>query len=1199
MAELKSRSCAAKDPTSATMNRDSSTDAPATVKTTKSKDAGGLWIWPRRLSAARVFGFGLSRSQPSQTERVEIEIASPTGLATTGQLSIPRSPVDVVGMEVNPASNMPKHAVGDPSTGNSSQSSFTSLAPPVPPAPVPPLRRPRRPAQKTPMQRLDESDSADSTLTLDWFDLSTASRNQMSDRQAETGRVSLAHSDTVRSSNPGTVLSTFDASLAMEAVSTAATSVSPATSTPAKPTSMSASNETIIDHTARPGTGDFFMSPALTVSRRLSESSDAGTKEILLSDRESLAGPKMSSDSFIRGPIDEQHPDLQTFYPVGASLVRPARPIVSDVIPPLSPMTKEEAVSALPRRVGAVPDLSSPPTSSGRDESLGRAKSPRLQQSTLTEHGRSFRSVRSFRSTSDGSVRRYRPLPTIPGRSRGYSMDPTIDHRDASHEADSFVTADAHVRHGSTEQTRAGQRDGLPLHKDLPLRDAQISPPMLTGMVAGVSSPTQWSHSTPDQSGTGIERYGYRLSSASTVSVKSPVLGTRPLPSISDRSIDAISASAELHAKKANQRRSCNSSQNNSERPSLSPSAFYGDKTHFKHPTRSPAGPRASWSSADGPWSAAVTSSSILGAVRGMAAPETMVNDSEVLQRALSQPRDDAYRNTDIYSMSHVATKDEDQNAELTRLEKSRSSSGALPRPSKIENIELPDSLERAPFADTGVQASLAALRALESPGESLRTILARQRIFGEPDASVTEFLRESRILNQDDEDPLAMRGSRQSRRAAPYPRFRNACYSSEELSSSGRSLSGRRAEAVRGRHRRDETGMAEVSRASFVETSGHGSDSEGATLAAIRSVRNATADHLGSFACGAAGVEEVLSLRHLAAWEDLSGLRQPSRDPSAASSRPARANDLARDDQTNSAATSPIDAPLKGEHPQMPRHDRYVTALSHTSEQDTQRQVRDEQPRPAHRESPEILRETATNLQANTGLPASTMSPALLLRRERLASQVPSTVYKGSHIAFTPSAEMGSPLIQQLSMRSPSLPLELAFAGRRNSRNVDTPDTGTVASRIGNDADLMTRSILSKQQQRSRSDVHGSSIRNNIRNSIRNTKMSTHLPGRHETDKSRFDVQLEDLLLLREKVLQAGSPSRLDGLNASFDHSDTVSMSQDPLYSMDRSARRPRNSSISSKRRSRSSKLGYTMPDILAWQAGLDKSNEASTTIM
>ncbi|KAI3481852.1 hypothetical protein L1887_55501 [Cichorium endivia] len=38
-------------------------DPPAEMTKSRSKEAGGLWIWPRRPSAARVFSFGLSRSQ--------------------------------------------------------------------------------------------------------------------------------------------------------------------------------------------------------------------------------------------------------------------------------------------------------------------------------------------------------------------------------------------------------------------------------------------------------------------------------------------------------------------------------------------------------------------------------------------------------------------------------------------------------------------------------------------------------------------------------------------------------------------------------------------------------------------------------------------------------------------------------------------------------------------------------------------------------------------------------------------------------------------------------------------------------------------------------------------------------------------------------------------------------------------------------
>lgn len=215
--------------------------------------------------------------------------------------------------------------------------------------------------------------------------------------------------------------------------------------------------------------------------------------------------------------------------------------------------------------------------------------------------------------------------------------------------------------------------------------------------------------------------------------------------------------------------------------PPLSPSAFY-DATPQAQYLPTPATQRHSWTSSEQPWSAATATSSTSGAAHGFAHPGQTISDSDALHRAHSHP---SPLHTYDAPMQSPKTLDADD-AELTRLEQTRS--GIRVPPAPAPEVQLPDSLERAPFADTGVQASLAALRALESPGESLRTIFARQRIFGEPDASVVEMLRESRIWESwvGDEEVRAVCGPRRRRRVGPYPM-------SEEEVSSGRSVGGRR----------------------------------------------------------------------------------------------------------------------------------------------------------------------------------------------------------------------------------------------------------------------------------------------------------------------------------------------------------------------------------------------------------------------
>ncbi|CDW96725.1 hypothetical protein, partial [Sporisorium scitamineum] len=301
--------------------------------------------------------YGLRREPPPSsslppTVRIQ-EHRSSRAIPIEGQKQR-RVPVDVVGMAIDSSSTTPSRSFGGGlDTGNLSQSSFTSLAPPVPPSPVPPLRKQRRPSAQA-VTRQDRSDSADSSFTVSLADIKNGSSTQNLQQNLAAGQLVPPASAATVSAGAGTVPSSMGTLSAVGESSTAATSVN-ATST-SQPTP------------ARKGAGGspvhLTLSPALTASGRLSEASDSGTKEILLSDRDSSAGPKMSSDSFIRGPFDEQHPDLHSFYPAGTALTRPIGYTVPTTVPsPLSRMTELRAESPPPRHVGAVPDLSARPAS--------------------------------------------------------------------------------------------------------------------------------------------------------------------------------------------------------------------------------------------------------------------------------------------------------------------------------------------------------------------------------------------------------------------------------------------------------------------------------------------------------------------------------------------------------------------------------------------------------------------------------------------------------------------------------------------------------------------------------------------------------------------------------------------------------------------------------------------------------------------
>lgn len=210
---------------------------------------------------------------------------------------------------------------------------------------------------------------------------------------------------------------------------------------------------------------------------------------------------------------------------------------------------------------------------------------------------------------------------------------------------------------------------------------------------------------------------------------------------------------------------------------------------------------------------------------------------------------------------------------------------------------------------------------------------------------------------------------------------------------------------------------------------------------------------------------------------------------------------------------------------------------------------------------------------------PASTMSPALLLKHERVASQVPSSIGPaGSRVAFPSSvATGGSRSIQPASLRSASMLYESSIDTRRGTYGMDERESSLATE--------LTAERMHHPRQRSRSDVHASRSRNS------------------RIDKaSRYDAQLEELLLLREKVLRlerSGKYGRFDSINsASVNHAASLSIEGDHARDSELLTGRPRHSSISSKRKSRPSKLGYTTPDIMAWKAGLGSGSTTSSFV-
>lgn len=1112
--------------------KDNDTKYSASVEADKVKEQGGFWNWPRRSSASRILSFGLSRARPGRHPRIEIEDAPSSRFEVHQPPVSPRSKVNVVGMPSMPPSTVPKRDAYGPSTGSSTRSSFSSLAPPVPPSPLPPLRPIRRGSQQTQITfRQDRIGSADSSFASCLAEAKNGRSTTCLHQAIPEETVPPPPSATVVSAVSAaseTGPSTSAAASAVGRPSTAATSLSAAP----EPKDSSGPIEALKGIF---GGKKGYLSPSPANSRPLSETSDAGTKEILLSDRESLAGPKMSSDTFARRSFEERHPDLQSYYPASAFLSSSARPRFSGIsLSPLSRMADLDGEASRMRHVGAVTDVSAS-TASRNNDIRGNDQSVDPQHEQTPRPSRSLHYARPFRSTSDASTQLNRPLPAVPVRNRSYSLDPASMQRVST----SFSPAE-HVQAKSLGGYSSTQEiDGLPPRNTQPTF-------MLMGMVAAATSPTEATHRSHDRNSIGGENYARRTSRSSIGSLTSHMAEPHTLPSTLNRNAAAAAEAEKAQSKGAFRRpASLVVPRGAHEGPPLSPSAFYeGSFQRLKRPVASPMGPRQSWSSAEDQSSPAVmTPVSTQGLVRGIDSPGDAKSEGSGFGKTLVDAQTPSTWNGNRYPSTLAATVDDEQDVELLRLENTRSGRGSLPRPPPSSGSSgLPDSLERAPYPDTGVQASLAALRARESPGESLRTILARQRILGQPDESMTEFLRESHILDAEsrleEEAMRAASGPRRRRRSAPYPQSGGSRYSSDEFSSSGRSLSGFRAEAARRRRQRNNTGMADASGSWTFRMGARESDSESTMLTAIRLGRSLVKNTLADTGT----VEDVSDLNeHDARLE-------ASVAPETTEVQPARRIVSASSVAPRRESVSPVQDTFLRTHqdehagrPKRPRHQRYVTAPSQADP-------------------------TALSAQPN--------------------AQLPDTVAQSDTLQPSQSNEDGSAYPTSRSVSTPHAHIRPIWNGSKHGLEASDARTTKFPEEALDDR-MTQRMLAQRQRQRSHSDTHTSASRS--------SKFTSRRAGRLDDERSRYDAQIEDLLLLREKVLQLEASIghvRQTDLRASFEDDQRGSVSMEDL------ARRSRKSSISSKRKSRPSKLGYTMPDIVAWQAGLRdniSSNKAS----
>ncbi|PWN50537.1 hypothetical protein IE53DRAFT_89268 [Violaceomyces palustris] len=249
---------------------------------------------------------------------------------------------------------------------------------------------------------------------------------------------------------------------------------------------------------------------------------------------------------------------------------------------------------------------------------------------------------------------------------------------------------------------------------------------------------------------------------------------------------------------------------------------------------------------ASAPWTAEVTAlASKASAPRGYAVPQNATLDQRAFRQIVSNP--DGNR----LGLANRTWSEPTAVQSFTRDSSNDHAVGNL-----VSGLDAEETGEVAPYADTGVQASLDALAALESSGDDRRTILARERLFGiREGSSYLDYMMSSPKV--DSRTSLAPSisegvpefvgyGSRSRRRAVPYTTARNA-RSSDDLSISSKgarraSSRKKKGKSALGRETRgwEGTGMATVSSASFADTSGAAPESDGANTA----LRRARAEH-------------------------------------------------------------------------------------------------------------------------------------------------------------------------------------------------------------------------------------------------------------------------------------------------------------------------------------------------------------------
>lgn len=201
------------------------------------------------------------------------------------------------------------------------------------------------------------------------------------------------------------------------------------------------------------------------------------------------------------------------------------------------------------------------------------------------------------------------------------------------------------------------------------------------------------------------------------------------------------------------------------------------------------------------------------------AGPSVIKNQQDVFQPAQGEPEIDVTRHQRTQRKINLGpgVGCHYQDIEPEQCQEPQTWVSMLPDLRSFDDTGLSASLEWTPYVDAGVQASLAALRARESPGDRLRTILARQRILGESKVVEPEIFQEARSLRsrslfQDDVEVRVASKPAARIRASLYRQLSDSRYASDELSSSDISRSVPQLEAARKHRERFDTGMAEAS---------------------------------------------------------------------------------------------------------------------------------------------------------------------------------------------------------------------------------------------------------------------------------------------------------------------------------------------------------------------------------------------------